>query len=158
MRRKVYTSGSERKHDQHIGAIAFVVVNVFVWLVYQWLIAPTYIENSRITRLETSLAVQLMPWMVNGVFLLWAFIFRSQIGVGYITAFAAILFAGLTLVVLVVGSCIISLPFVYLAESLGIVVFGGVAILGFIWFLIKAFEAVTAWWSVYEDTTQDQQR
>jgi hypothetical protein len=156
MRRKVYTSGYERKHDQHIGAIAFPIVNVIVWLVYQWLIAPTYIGNLQMTRQQASLAVQLMPWVVNGVFLLWAFIFRSQIGIGYITAFAAILGAGLLLAMVAAGSCAISIPFWFIAVPLGWLVFGGVAIAGFGWFVKIVVESVTTWWSAYEDTPEDQ--
>src|SRR5262245_66151830 len=116
MKRKKYTSFYERKCDQRIGAVAFVVVNVIVWLVYQWLIASTYIGNSQIIRQQTPLAVQLMPWVVNGVFLLWVFIFRPQIGVGYIVAFAAILFAGMMLATLVISSCIVSLPIMYFVQ------------------------------------------
>jgi hypothetical protein len=95
---------------------------------------------------------------VNGALLIWAFIFRSQIGVGYITGFAAILAAGLLLAIVTVGSCAISFPFWFLGWQLGLLVFGGVGIFGFGWFVKLVVETTTAWWSAYESTPQDQDR
>jgi hypothetical protein len=150
MRRKVYTSGYERKHDQHIGAVAFPIVNVIVWFVYQWLVSPIRQGPITIINLRFPIAVQLMPWVVNGVVLVWAFIFRPQIGVGYLASFGAILIFVGGLAAIAVVSCVASIPFIFVAGPFGLLVFFVLGLIGFIWLVKNGLEQVGAWWSNYE--------
>lgn len=159
MKRKKYTSGYERKYDQRIGALAFLIVNVVVWLLVTW--AQAWLRTAQLdaaTAARLGSTVQLLPWVVNGGLLIWAFVFRPHIGIGYITAFGAILTAGIMLGGLAVVSCFISLPFFFFGEPLGLIVLGVLAIAGFGWFVKTLFETVITWWSDYEDTSQEQER
>ena len=151
MKRKIYTSGYERKHDQHIGAVAFPIVNVVIWFVYQWLdswMRTAHLDPVTFSHFRT--AALLLSWVVNGVVLVWAFIFRPQIGVGYITSFGAILIACVGLATIAFISCVASIPFIFLVGPLGILVFFGLGLAGFIWMVKSGLEQVGAWWSNYE--------
>ncbi len=157
MRRKVYADSYERKRDQRIGAIAFVVVNVIVYLVYQWLAGPTYEGSSRIIHANPPLAALLLPWVVNGAVLAWAFLFRPQLGVGYITSFGAILVACMGLLAIFVASCVVLFPLAALimpavgnnSSATGLLLSLAWIVLlvgGSIWFLIFGFNIVSKWW------------
>ncbi len=77
MKRKVYTTDRERKSDQVIGCVAFPIVNVALWLAMSRLLAEATTDQARARAL-------LLPWIVNGLVLILAFLFRPQTGVGYI--------------------------------------------------------------------------
>jgi predicted anti-sigma-YlaC factor YlaD len=98
-------------------------------------------------------ALLLMPWVVNGVVLVWAFIFRPQIGIGYITSFGAILIAMVGLAMIAFVSCVASTPFIFVAGPLGILVFFGLGLAGFVWLVKSGLEQVGAWWSAYDGSS-----
>jgi hypothetical protein len=151
MRRKVYDSGYERKHDQRIGAIAFVVVNVIVWLLYRWL--SSWLPRAGLnhtTFFRLSIAIELMPWVVNGAVLVWAFIFRPQIGIGYITSFGAILVAAASLAALFIVSCVASIPFMLMVGPVGLLAFFVLGVIGLIWLVKTGLEKGWQWWSAEE--------
>jgi hypothetical protein len=156
MRRKVYADSYERKRDQRIGAIAFVVVNVIIYLAYRWLMRPTYEGSSRIIHVQVPIAVQLMPWVVNGAVLVWAFLFRPQLGVGYITSFGAILVACMGLLAIFVASCVVLIPLAIIlpqaagrdgGATLAGIIWIGLLLAGSIWFLVFGFRIASKWWS-----------
>jgi hypothetical protein len=159
MRRKVYADSYERKRDQRIGAVAFIVVNVIVYLVYQWLAGPTYEGSSRIIHASPPLAALLLPWVVNGAVLAWAFLLRPHIGVGYIISFGAILVASVILGAILVASCVISLVvglplMAALGEDVGgpffVIALIGSLLAGLIGFLVFGFRIASKWWTKYE--------
>jgi xanthosine utilization system XapX-like protein len=155
MKRRVYRSGYERKRDQRIGAVAFPLVNAVVWLAILWM--PGWIGTmlpAGVPPVQLQTFFRLLPWVVNGGVLIWAFIFRPQIGVGYITCFGAILFAGVALAVVAVGSCAISIPFIALIGLPGLLVFVAAALIGFAWLVSVGYEKVNWWWSNYEDAPE----
>ena len=75
MKRQVYTTARERRTDQIVGFIAFPIVNFTLWYVIDRLLVSAIAPRS---------IVLLLPWIVNGAVLGMAFLFRPQMGVGYI--------------------------------------------------------------------------
>lgn len=75
MRRQVYTTARERRADQIVGFIAFPIVNFTLWYVIDRLLVSAIAPRSIVLSL---------PWIVNGAVLGMAFLFRPQVGVGYI--------------------------------------------------------------------------
>src|SRR5262245_17643937 len=130
VRRKVYESEYELRRDRTIGALAFAIVNLLLWLVYSWLIGwalVRYGDSPPDIRYVT--AIQLLPWIANGLLLLLALWYRPQFAVGYLIFPASALIIGTALGILLVGSCVVSIPFWFLGP-VGPIVFGGLVLFG----------------------------
>lgn len=82
MKRKVYMTARERRIDQIIGFVAFPMVNAVVWAANWSLarIAPVLHAPYDLIQVYFSL----LPWIVNGLLLVLAFLFRPHIGIGYL--------------------------------------------------------------------------
>jgi len=93
MKRKVYTTPRERKADQLMGFWAFPIVNVPLWIIYQMLYSrlPEVTATDAASLGPIRTLVSAMPWLVNGIVLVLAFLFRPQLGVGYVTFVAVAL-------------------------------------------------------------------
>jgi hypothetical protein len=102
MKRKVYATDRERKVDQVRGALAFPLVNVVLGAIVS--LSPRRTDDS------TGVLFLLLPWIVNVLVLVLAFLFRPEIGTGYIVSIAFTISAALALGVLFVVACVISLP------------------------------------------------
>jgi len=77
--------------DQIIGFLAFPLVNVPLWIISQ--------------RIDSSA----LPWIVNGIVLALAFLFRPQFGVGYIAFIGIAITVVTVLSVLFVAACFVSI-------------------------------------------------
>jgi hypothetical protein len=73
MKRKVYTTDRERKTDQIIGFAAFPLVNAALWFAMDRLLADHVRGN-----------IWSLPWLVNALVLVLAFLFRPQMGIAYV--------------------------------------------------------------------------
>jgi len=138
MKRKVYESEYDRRSDRRIGAVAFVVVNGLVWLLYQWLSqrAAANLQLSALPYSRLPIAIQLIPWVANGIVLALTLIFRPEIAIGYLGIFGGILLLGGMLAAVTVISCIVSIPVMFISPQLGLVIWiillvVGVAFFGF---------------------------
>ena len=81
----------KRMDDQIIGFLAFPLVNVPLWIISQ--------------RVDSSA----LPWLVNGIVLALAFLFRPQFGVGYIAFIGIAITVVTVLSVLFVAACFVSI-------------------------------------------------
>jgi len=87
MKRKIYTTARERKIDQLIGFVACLLLNVLL-LAANWLMPlaggalHVPIQAAQVFQVCASL----LPWIVNGLVLGLAFLFRHHIAIGYIAA------------------------------------------------------------------------
>ena len=81
----------KRMDDQIIGFLAFPLVNVPLWIISQ--------------RIDSSA----LPWIVNGIVLALAFLFRPQFGVGYIAFIGIAITVVTVLSVLFVAACFVSI-------------------------------------------------
>jgi hypothetical protein len=90
MKPKEYETFAEQKIDQRIGFVAFPIVNIvigaLVGLLSSWVDRITIEPTVRHPGLR--LAIAALPWVVNGLLLLWAAIFRRSIASGYLGAWA----------------------------------------------------------------------
>jgi len=147
VKRQIYTTVYDRKIDRLIGLAAFPVVNVTLAGIIFLLPAGA------------SDWVSLLPWIVNGIILVLAFIFRPEMGIGY-AASIAITLAGATalgLVFLVTCFTGAAAGMVLLpvgegcASVLAVLLFFGL-LLGSVRFLgRRAFGFTGAWWPSHED-------
>jgi len=111
MKREIYTTDQERKADQLIGGVAFPLVNLILAMIIIQLwegAEKTYWGSPEYSAIRTR--ILLIPWFVNGVILTLAFLFRPQMGVGYIASFFVIASAGIVLGGLFVVTCAVSVP------------------------------------------------
>jgi hypothetical protein len=150
MRPRVYDAYAEQKIDQRIGFIAFPIVNIVVWLVTGMLLARTTgagIEQaSNVATLRT--AASWLPWVVNGLVLIWAAIFRWHIGVGYLVSCGGFLVTGVGLGLIGVVVSFVSVPLLALTGLLGLLVFLLLILVASIWFLLKMFGLLRRWWAI----------
>jgi hypothetical protein len=139
MKRKVYESEHDRRRDRRIGVIACPIVNGALWLLQSWLLGTAvgglYLSTSASIALVT--AIELIPWLVNGVVLLLALIFRPEIGIGYLGFFGGLLLLGGTFAAIVVVSCVVSIPIILISNELGLLVWVILMIVSAIYFGIK---------------------
>ncbi|MCA9981194.1 MAG: hypothetical protein KDD89_10175 [Anaerolineales bacterium] len=156
MKRKGYQSKREERIDQLWGAAFFILLNLFTLPIIYWLeVATVNPQTNYFTW---------VPWLINGIFLLFAFLFRPHIAVGYLGFFCLIVaglvgFGGLFL-----ASCFlavaVSLPVFYLSEWVGaerglragmtIILFGmpTLFLLGSVIIFTLGAKMLNAWWSV----------
>jgi hypothetical protein len=147
---KVYESFAQQKIDQRIGFVAFLLVNVVVGLLAgllsSWVDSITIEPTVRHPNLR--LAIALLPWVVNGLLLIWALIFRRYIAVGYLVCLGGLLVVGAVLALIGVVSFFISVPVTALIEPLGTLVFLALTLAGGIWFILKIIPVFRHWWEI----------
>lgn len=102
MKRKVYETDRRKKSDQRLGCIAFPLVNAVLWL-----LGMIISESTQKINAETMALI--LAWIVNGLVLVLAFIFRPDIGVGYIVSVALTMCATMVMGVLFLASCVAGL-------------------------------------------------
>ncbi len=85
MTRKTYTTARERRIDQIIGFAAFPLVNAMSFTA-NWLLAQAANTlHAPIQEIQIlQVCISLLPWVVNGLVLVLAFLFRPQMGIGYL--------------------------------------------------------------------------
>jgi len=147
---KEYESFAQQKIDQRIGFVAFLIVNVVVGLLVgllsSWVDSITSEPTVRHRNLR--LAIALLPWVVNGLLLIWALIFRRYIAVGYLVCLGGLLVVGAVLALIGVVSFFISIPVTALIEPIGTLVFLALTLAGSIWFILKVIPILRSWWEI----------
>ena len=150
MKPKTYETFAEQKIDQRIGFVAFPVVNIviwlLVWLLSRWVDSITVEPTVRHPTLR--LAITLLPWVGNGLLLLWAAIFRRYIAAGYLVCLGAVLVVGSILGLIGVVAFFLAVPLSALIGPIGDLIFILLALGGSIWFLLKVWPLLRNWWAI----------
>lgn len=148
MRPRTYDAYADQKHDQRIGFIAFPIVNIVVWIV-------AGLISGRINPFDGSpgadglrAAVVWLPWIVNGVIVLGALIFRRHIAVGYLISLVGLTVVGVMLGLIGVVAYFVSAPIQAIADLIGFVIFLLLTLVVGGWFLFKMFGVLRRWWAV----------
>jgi hypothetical protein len=145
---KEYETFAEQKIDQRIGFVAFPIVNAIVWLAVVlltgWVDSITVEPTVRHPNLR--LAIALLPWVVNGLVLLWAVVFRRYIASGYLVCLGGLLVVGTVLGLIAVVSFFLAVPLTALAGPAGALIFMMLAIIASTWFMLKVMPMFRNWW------------
>ena len=158
MKRKVYASSRERKADQIKGFWAFPIVNVPLWIISQMIDAQL---PMRITTTDPSNLVQVrvlasaLPWLVNGIVLALAFLFRPQFGVGYIAFIAIAITMGISLSVIFVAACFVSILSAAVIGNLAIALFAVLMLGGLYYLALFARSVFRAWQASHENLSHE---
>ena len=136
MKRKEYVTRRERMVDQIIGFWAFPLVNVVVWIISQ--------------RID-SLA---LPWLVNIIVLILAYLFRPEFGIGYITFIAVALIVVTASSALFVAACFVSILSAAVLGDLAVLLFAILMLVGLSGLARFAIDVFRNWWSSYKDNSQ----
>ena len=126
MKRKYSKDNYARKADRKVGFVAFPIINVVVWFV-SWLFSSG-------VQSESGWAL-LLPWVANGLVLVYAFIFRPEFAVGYLVFIAFALGIVFALGFLFLGGCFLAIgvgAIFSFANELAIMVAGSVFVVAFI--------------------------
>ncbi len=112
MKRKIYVTARERKADQLKGFLVFPIVNIPLWIIVQFIFSQMSTQGTTKDLSSFALVRDLilaLPWLVNGVVLVLALVFRPQFGVGYIAFIAIAITVSTALSVLFVAACFVSI-------------------------------------------------
>ncbi len=164
MKRKKYNNDYERKYDQRAGFIAFIVFNVALWLFRFLLITGVriYVHSFlQVNVFEYTLPfadqletfIIMFPWVMNGLVIVLALIFRPQFTIGYLAGVALAFLAQFVFGVLFVAGCFAGIGVGYAlipeedsAFNIGILC-GRIAILAAIVFFGRlALRWYRSWW------------
>jgi hypothetical protein len=108
MKRKVYSTRRERLRDRLIGLVAAPLVNIPLGIIL-WIIPQTAIL-SRTSDLSLLLVmVSALPWLVNGIVIVLAFLLRPEFGFGYIVCLGGAIALVTALSALFVAACFVTL-------------------------------------------------
>jgi len=150
MKPKTYETFAEQKIDQRIGFVAFPIVNLVIGLLVallsRWVDSITIEPSVRYPNLQ--LAITLLPWVANGLLLLWAAIFRRYIASGYLVCLGGIVVVGTILGLIGVVTFFLAVPISALIGPIGDLVFILLALGVGIWFLLKVFPLLRSWWAI----------
>ena len=155
MKRKVYATSHERKADQIKGFWAFPIVNVPLWIISQVIYSQLPMRAATMelsSFVPVRALISALPWLVNGVMLVLAFLFRPQFGVGYIAFIAIAITVVIALSVLFVAACFVSVLSAAVIGNLAIALFT-VLMLGGLYYLgVFARSLFQSWQSSHENT------
>jgi len=147
---KEYETFAQQKIDQRIGFVAFLIVNLTIvllaWALSNWVTSITIEPTVRHPNLRLAIAV--LPWVVNGLVLIWAVIFRRYIASGYLVCLAAMLIVGTILGLIGVVAFFLAVPLSALIGPVGDLFFILLALGGSIWFLLKVIRLLKQWWAI----------
>ncbi len=150
MKPKVYETFAQQKIDQRIGFVAFLIVNIgvglLIWLLSAWVDSITIEPTVRHPNLR--LVIAALPWVMNGLLLIWAAIFRRYIASGYLVCLGGMLVVGAILGLIVVVAFFLAVPLSALIGPIGDLIFILLALAGMIWFLLKVFPILRKWWEI----------
>jgi hypothetical protein len=150
MKPKVYESFAQQKIDQRIGFVAFPIVNIVVWLL-AWLLS-SWVDSITIEPTvrhpNLRLVIALLPWVVNGLLLIWALFFRRYIASGYLVCLGGLLVVGAILGLIGVVAFFLAIPLSALVGPIGDLFFIVLALGGGIWFILKVIPILRNWWEI----------
>ena len=107
MIRKVYTTRRERMIDRIIGFLAFPLVNAPLGIIL-WIIPQTTMLSRSSNPGLLLMFISTLPWLVNGIVIVLAFLLRPQLGIGYIAFIAIALTLVGVLSVVFVAACFVT--------------------------------------------------
>ncbi len=148
LRPRVYDSYAEQKIDQRIGFIAFPIVNIIVWAAIQVLSQQVSSLDTSPSAMRLRTIITLLPWVVNGLVLLWALIFRWHIGTGYLISFAGLAATGIGLGLITMLVIFASTPLFALTGYIGLILFLLLLVGSGLWFLYQMFGLLRRWWAI----------
>ena len=119
--------------DQIMGFLAFPLVNVPLWIISQ--------------RMES----WALPWIVNGIVLALAFLFRPQFGVGYIAFIGIAIMVVTVLSIVFVAACFVSILSAAVIGPLAIVLFVFLMSAGLYGLAIIVGYLIKIWQSSYKN-------
>ena len=158
MKRKVYATSRERKADQIKGFWSFPIVNVPLWIISQMIYSqlPTQAATTDVSSFaQVRALVTALPWLVNGIVLGLAFLFRPQFGVGYLTFIAIAITMVTALSVIFVAACFVSILSAAVIGQLAVGLFA-VLMLGGLYYLgLFARSLFRSWQSSHENTSHE---
>jgi hypothetical protein len=125
----------KRMDDQIIGFLAFPLVNIPLWMISQ--------------RIDSSA----LPWIVNGIVLALAFLFRPQFGVGYITFIGIAIIVLTVLSVVFVAACFVSVLAGVVMGPLAIVLFVVLMAAGLFGLGVIVSYLIKIWQSSYKNNS-----
>jgi hypothetical protein len=144
MKRKVYTTGRERIIDRIIGFLAFPLLNaplgIILWIIPQTnILSPT--SNATLLLLLAAL-----PWIVNGLVLVLAFLLRPEFGYGYIAFIFDAVAVATVVGIAFVAACFVIIPFVpVLGDQTGwalVLLLGFLLVFGLLAFGVVAYQII----------------
>jgi hypothetical protein len=145
MKRKDYVTGRERMTYQIIGFLAFPLVNVPLGIIL-WMISQR-IDSQLLT------LVLALPWLVNGIVLVLAFLLRPEFGVGYIAFIGVTITVVTALSVLFVAACFVSILSAAVIGDLAIWLFVLLMVGGVCGLAALAIYLLMIWQSSRENTS-----
>jgi EamA domain-containing membrane protein RarD len=102
MKRKVYATRRERMIDQILGFLVFPLVNVSLgitlWIISQMISSLWWFELSSV-----------LPWLVNGIIIVLALLWRPEFAMGYIAFFGVAVTVVTLLGVLFLAACFVTI-------------------------------------------------
>ncbi len=125
----------KRMDDQIIGFLAFPLVNIPLWIISQ--------------RIDSSA----LPWIVNGIVLALAFLFRPQFGVGYIAFIGIAITVVTVLSVVFVAACFVSVLAATVIGPLAIVLFVFLMAAGLFGLGVVVSYLIKIWQSSYKNNS-----
>ena len=158
MKRKVYATSRERKADQIKGFWAFPIVNVPLWIVSQMIYSqlPTRVAMTDLSSFMLIRGlVSALPWLVNGIVLVLAFLFRPGFGVGYVAFIAIAITVVTALSVLFVAACFMSVVSTLVIGPLAIALFVVLMSGGLYYLAIFAHRLFRDWQSSHENISHE---
>lgn len=107
MKRKIYSTKRERVIDQFLGFLAFPLLNIPLGIIL-WIIPHTTILSRTSNPGLWLVLISALPWLINGIVIVLAFLLRPQLGVGYIAFIAVALTLVAVMSVVFVAACFVT--------------------------------------------------
>jgi len=148
MKRKVYATRRERMTYHIIGFLAFPLVNVPLGILL-WMISQRIDSHSQFPTLILAL-----PWLVNGIVIVLAFLLRPEFAIGYIAFIGAAVAVVMALGVVVVAACFVIIPLAPVIGDLANWVFIFLVAAGLFGLVVLVIYLFTDWWSSYKNNSQ----
>ena len=152
MKRKVYASRRERMIDQIMGFVAFPLVNIPLGTIL-WRISSMDILSRTNDASLLLVLVSALPWIVNGIILVLAFLLRPEFAVGYISFIGAAVAVVIALSTVVVAACFVIIPLAPVIGDLVNWVFIFLIAVGLLVLVSFAIELFRGWWSPHDDNS-----
>ena len=143
MKRNVSATRRERMIYHIIGFLAFPLVNVPLWIIL-WMISQRIDSQSQSQLLTLVLA---LPWLVNGIVIVLAFLLRPEFAIGYIAFIGASIALVIALGILVVAACFVIIPLAPIIGDLANWVFLLLIVVGLFGLVVWAIDLIANWWS-----------
>ena len=109
---KIYTTRGERMTDQIIGFLAFPLVNILLWIIVR-------VISQTVNSPPLIILASVLPWLVNAIVIILAFLLRPQFGVGYMAFIAVALTVVAILSISFVAACFVTFTVVLSFPAIG---------------------------------------